>query len=644
MTAARRLEIVLNSHRMVKTIVVLVILSLWLCPIDVMAQGKQPVATVSISVTDSHQEIVGDREVVLQQAIDQAHAECFEDNCFPSAKQCATCHPQHYREWSVSPHSYAQLSPVFNAMSNKLNKLNSGTLGDFCIRCHTPTGMALNEPLNTSNLNRHPTSREGVTCITCHRINQAWGKGAGRQALVPGDVHQAVYGPIGSNVLNQVLSNPDKFGVLKTKKADDVRGRDIHKVSHRFFQITTSGFCGSCHDVFAPNGFRLEDAFSEFKQSPSARIHGHNCQDCHMGAVPGEAKGYTDGPAAVVGNVSTASRKHTNHMMIGPDYPVIHRGLFPHHPEAIREDGAVDLIDQATSGAITESGLATMREWLCFDDAAGWGTESFEKTVTDNSYFPHPWDNKQKRLKARQILNEQYQLLAEATIARLQLLRAGYHLGQIEFHRSDCEQVEFGIDLRNGTPGHGVPTGFDAERMVFLRVHVWDPTGRMVFQSGDLDPNGDVRDSHSLYVHNGEIPLDRNLVSLQSRFVTRNIRGGEREQILNVPYSLDPLPYTRPATRAFTVLGRPIGARKHKQNIEVDGGIDARYELKGKQITGAGTYTVRVQLIAGMVPVNLVHEISDVGFDYGMSAKQLARAIVDGHLVVHERISQVRVK
>jgi len=589
-------------------------------------------------------EVNRDQKVVLQQAIDQAHAACFENNCFPSAKQCATCHPQHYREWSVSPHAYAQLSPVFNAMSNKLNKLNSGTLGDFCIRCHTPVGMALNEPLNTSNLNRHPTSREGVTCVTCHRINQAWGKGAGRQALVPGDVQQAVYGPIGSKILNQVLANPDQFGVLKTKKAADVRGRDIHKASHRFFQITTSGFCGTCHDVFAPNGFRLEDAFSEFKQSPSAKIHGHNCQDCHMGAVPGEAKGYTFGPAAVVGNVSTASRKHTNHMMIGPDYPVIHRGLFPHHPEAIREEGQIDKLDEVTGGAVFQSGLATMREWLCFDDAAGWGTSEFEKTVTPETSFPSPWDNKQKRLKARQILNEQYQLLAEATIARLQILRAGYHLGQIEIHQADCEELEFGIDLRNGTPGHGVPTGFDAERMVFLRVHVWDPTGKMVFQSGDLDPNGDVRDSHSLYVHNGEIPLDRNLVSLQSRFVTRNLRGGEREQVLNVPYSIDPLPYTRPATRAFTVLGRPIGARKHKQNIEVEGGIDARYELKGKQITGPGAYTVRVQLIAGMVPVNLVHEISDVGFDYGMSAQQLARAIVDGHLVVHERISQVRVK
>lgn len=69
-----------------------------------------------------------------------------------------------------------------------------------------------------------------------------------------------------------------------------------------------------------------------------------------------------------------------------------------------------------------------------------------------------------------------------------------------------------------------------------------------------------------------------------------------------------------------------------------------RYWLADNQITCRGEYTVRVQLIAGMVPVNLVHEISDVGFDYGMSAQQVARAVVNGHLVVHERISKVRVK
>ena len=130
---------------------------------------------------DSSAEIAAEEKAsLLEQAIDLSHAALFKDNCFPSAKECAACHPQHYREWSVSPHAYAQLSPVFNAMSNKLNALTAGTLGDFCIRCHTPVGMALSEPISGTNLDRHPASREGVTCITCDRINQTWGKGSGR--------------------------------------------------------------------------------------------------------------------------------------------------------------------------------------------------------------------------------------------------------------------------------------------------------------------------------------------------------------------------------------------------------------------------------------------------------------------------------
>ncbi len=583
----------------------------------------------------------GTRTAALELSIDQAHADLFKNECFPSAKKCATCHPQHFREWSVSPHAYAQLSPVFNAMSNKLNEMNSGTLGDFCIRCHTPVGIALGESVTDSNLNRHPTSREGVTCVVCHRVNQAWGKGAGRLALVPGDLQQPVYGPDGNEILKQVLANPDRFGVLKAHDVPDVRGRDIHGKSHRFFQLTTPGFCVTCHDVFAPNGFRLEDAFSEYKSSPSARIHGHTCQDCHMGAFPGEPKGYSCAPAAVVGNVSTPPRKHTNHMIIGPDYSVVHRGLFPIHLTAIREEYEVDSIDQATDGEVQEKGLATMREWLQFDDAAGWGTQAFEANVQENSWFPPPWNNRLKRIKARHILEEQYELLAEATQARLQILKVGYRLGQIEVLDCDRDGIDFQIELSNGTPGHGVPTGFDAERLVILRVHVWAPNGQMVFQSGDLDPNGDVRDSHSFYVHNGELPLDRHLVSLQTRFLTRNLRGGEREQVLNVPFSLDPLPYIRPATRPFTVLGRPIGARKHKQNIEPSGSRLAEYCLKGRQVPCPGTYTIRVQLIAGMVPVNLVHEVSSAGFDYGMSARQVAKGVVDGHLVVHERTGTV---
>jgi len=570
---------------------------------------------------------------IVNYAVDQAHAKCFEDGPFPSAKKCAQCHPQHFREWSVSPHAYAQLSPVFNAMSNRLIQLSSGTLGDFCIRCHTPVGMALNEEINISNLHRGVTSREGVSCVVCHRINQSWGKGSGRQALVAGDINQVVYGSLGSEILEEVLSNPDKFGVLQTEPRTDIRARDVHATSYRFFQLTTSGFCGTCHDVLAPNGFRLEDAFSEYKTSPSATIDGHSCQDCHMGKTPGKAEGYSIGPAAKVGSEETRPRKHTSHMMIGPDYPIIHRGLFPHHKTAIREEGA----DQ------TDTGLATMREWLYFDDAAGWGSHKFEVNYAKNVKFPAPWNDPVMRKKARRILNDQYKLLNESSLRRLQLLQAGYHLGKIQFKKAGRRELKFGVQVSNITRGHSVPTGFDAERIVFLRTMVWNANNRLVFQSGDLDPNGDLRDNHSLYVHNGQLPLDRQLFSLQSRFITRNIRGGEREQVVNVPYSLDPLPYIRPATRPFNVLGRPIAARKHKQNIEVNGCRTATYKLDCRQLIGPGPFTVRVQLIAGMVPVNLIHVITPGGFDYGMSAKDVADGVVEGHQILYEEVETIDV-
>ena len=92
---------------------------------------------------------------------------------------------------------------------------------------------------------------------------------------------------------------------MKTGGEDPaVRRHEIHREAVPFFQITTPGFCGSCHDVFAPNGFRLEDAFSEFKTSPAAREKRQTCQDCHMGVVPGKACGYAVAPAARLGNAS----------------------------------------------------------------------------------------------------------------------------------------------------------------------------------------------------------------------------------------------------------------------------------------------------------------------------------------------------
>lgn len=541
------------------------------------------------------------------------HASLFLEGRFPSATTCRTCHPDHYREWSVSAHAYAQMSPIFNAMHGTILKLTNGTNGDFCIRCHTPVGMNLNEPVFMSNIDRHPTSREGVTCIACHRVDKAYGKVSGRLAIVEGDIFDPIFGPQGNEELKHVIES----GEYRVNTERGKAGRAIHTDVVKLDQMTTSGFCATCHDVNLVNGFRLEEAFSDFKTSPASK-NGISCQDCHMGKEPGKPSGYEIAPAAIVGGKPTRPRKRTNHMFVGPDYSVIHAGIFPHNPNA--------------------SEMATIREWLTYDYEAGWGTDQFEHKLPDGYKFPARWTSADDRYDAREIIEDNLALLNETEKERKLILQEGYRLGDIIIDRSDIKGIKFKVQVSNGTDGHSVPTGFDAERLVFLQVTITDAAGKVVFKSGDLDPNGDVRDSHSLYVHDGELPRDKYLYSLQSRFVVRMVRGGEREQVLAVNYSPNPLPFLRPSTSSTVLLGRPVGVRKHRQVLPPLASDWPKYEVKRFQLRDyKPPYTANIKLIAGMVPVNLVNEIKDVGFDYGMTAREVAEGVVAGHLVLWER-------
>jgi len=204
--------------------------------------------------------------------------------------------------------------------------------------------------------------------------------------------------------------------------------------------------------------------------------------------------------------------------------------------------------------------------------------------------------------------------------------------------------LTFKIPVRNGTDGHNVPTGFDAERLVWLQVTVSDQTGKVIFKSGDLDPNGDLRDSHSSYVHNGELKLDKYLFNLQSKFLTRNLRGGEREQVLAVNYSSDVTPFVRPFTRSLMLTGQPAGARKHRKTIPPLTERTAVYKVTGAQLGGATAVTVDYKLMSAAVPVNLVAEVADVGFDYGMSAREVADNLVQGHQVIWEKQQSIELQ
>jgi len=541
------------------------------------------------------------------------HLKLFVENRYPSAATCAVCHPKQYREWSVSQHAYAQLSPVYLSLSNRINQLSNGSNGDFCLRCHSPVGANLGESPFASNLDRHPTSREGITCVVCHRVNKAYSKVSGRIALVEGGLTEPVFGPTGNKGTRNVLSKPEKFRVVTNP---DEPGRQIHTKAKVFQQIKTSAFCGTCHDVTLFNGFRLEEAYSEYRVSPAA-ARGITCQDCHMGKIQGKPSGYERGPAAVIGDQPTQARKLASHLFSGPDYSLIHPGLFPHNEEA--------------------AAFKTMREWLMFKHKKGWGTDKFEKNIPKSYKFPKAWESVDDRYDAREILNKQFKLLDFARIKRLEVLRNGFILGDVFTDKADKNGLAFRVQIRNGTDGHNVPTGFTGERLIWLETTVRDRDGKVVYRSGDRDPNGDLRDGHSSYIHAGKIKRDVDLFSLQSIFVTQNGRGGEIEHVIPIPYPTFALPRVLPSTSSLVFTGEPATERNHKKGIEPNGVRWASYSVSPDKLTGKPPYKVHVRLLAQPVPVNLLLAIQKVGFDYGMTAKELADDLIAGTQVLWEK-------
>ncbi|WP_419191795.1 multiheme c-type cytochrome [Engelhardtia mirabilis] len=544
---------------------------------------------------------------------ERSHAELLERDPFPSARQCATCHERHYREWSASPHAYAQISPTYNAYQALLVNATNGTLGDFCVRCHTQVGMTLGEPIAASNAARSEVAVEGITCVVCHRVSTSYGKNSGRFALESGDIFEPIYGPRADDELRRVLGDPATYRRVVTDS--DSPGRRIHAEARQMPQIQRSAFCGRCHDVRLVDGFRLEDAFSEYKQSPAAE-RGESCQDCHMGPIPGVPSRYEDQPAAIIGDQPTAPARRTNHMFAGPDAPLVHPGIFPHNPEA--------------------AALASPQEWLQFDYAAGWGTDEFEDAWPDDSEFPERWASADERYDAREVLETQLGLRREAYERGTTLLRNGYRLGEIR-DLGAGDGLAFELRVENASDGHSAPTGLIAERLVFLQIVVTNADGEVVFRSGDLDPDGDLRDRHSAWVQAGHMERDEQLFNLRSPFVVRNLHGSEREQIVPANYSFDPLVFVRPSPTPSMLMGGVPGVRIQKRNIEIGGYRVARYSVPAEMLQGAGPYHVRAQLVSGQLPVHLIRAMQSVGFEWGLSGEKLAQELVANYRVLHVR-------
>ncbi|RUO98498.1 multiheme c-type cytochrome [Hyphomicrobium sp.] len=508
-----------------------------------------------------------------------------DEALYPTAAQCGGCHKQIYEEWSSSQHAYASISPMFHKFEQKFQKLTQGTVGTFCVRCHQQVGTQLGEAREAPLWARSQISREGVTCITCHRVKEQYGKVNGERRVEPGKIYEPVYGSGQKSVINKVLANKDTYSV---KTAPDGRGNDIHKGMITNDQITKSEFCVSCHQVAVNLGIKLEIVWDQYRDSP-ARKAGISCQDCHMGKVPGQPKGYATAPSAIVGGKEiNPGRKHANHRFIGPGYSIAHPGIFPHNTKA-----------QAYS----------VEDWLTFDWRGGWGTAKFEDKVAAGKIkakFPKRWADALDREDAREIIEENLKKLDERDKLRRQVMENSSNVDgpYIAGTPRIGADLAFSFKIKNTNTGHNLPSGsLGAQPQLWVNVALVDPDGQNIWESGYVDSNGDMADLHSLDVAAGRIDTDQMLVHFQTKFLTTNVKGTDREMYLPVNFDIDPLPQLRPPSIPTTVLNHPPLVRMENHSLTPLGMREATYQVPGNLITKPGKYRLAFRMRSRAEPI-----------------------------------------
>jgi hypothetical protein len=513
------------------------------------------------------------------------HAKVMEDDKYPSASKCKTCHAQIYDEWRSSNHAYAGISPMFHKFEQKISEL-APTIGSFCVRCHMGVGTTQGEDRAMPLWKRSQVSREGVTCISCHRVKEEYSKVNGERRIEPGSIHDPVYGPFGGDGVAEAVKNPGKYRVATNNEA---RGTKIHNSAIKFEQISTSEFCVSCHQVAVNLGIKLEVVWDQYRSSP-AREQGITCQDCHMGKTPGKADGYATGPAArLPGNQTVnANRKHSNHAFYGPGYPIAHPGVFPHNENAEKWG---------------------MEDWLKFDYRAKWGSEEFEAAVKSGKLkvnFPKAWSDAADRASAWEVVQENLEAIEKKKVQRKQVMENGSRIDGPFFVSglTAGEPLRFSYKVTNTDPGHNLPSGsLGAQPEIWLNVALIGPDGKRLWESGYLDSNGDMADLHSLDVRAGKVPHDDQLFNLQTKFLTTNVKGTEREMYLPVNFDVDQLPFLRPAAQPVSVMNHPPFVRMEQRSIPPLGSKVAKYRVPAELVKAPGKYRLAVRLRSRAEPI-----------------------------------------
>lgn len=387
---------------------------------------------------------------------------------------CASCHADHYEEWSGSMHAYASEDPLFLAMNARAQREDA--LGDFCVKCHAP--VAVNEGMTKDGLNLAdlPQQLKGVTCYFCHSADSVEG-------MHDNPVHLSADNVMRAGIADP-LPNPahaSQYSALQDRSS-----------------LGSADLCGSCHDIRNQHGVNVERTFSEWRGSAFAQAPGGTtCGQCHMA----QSKEITLA-ASVPG--AKARRTHAH------DFPAVDLAVsdFPHQKE--QRASVQQLLDTTLQSALCVRGVATQKNLVIVLDnvAAGHDWPSgvahdrrawvevtayqgdqlvYQSGVVPAGESPDPMNDPDLWLLRDCGYDDQGKHVAmfwEATGIESNLLP-----GQLTFDVSDRRFYQ--THVYRSYPQAGGTLGVNVDR-VSMQVHL-SPVGLDVadglIESGDLDPS-----------------------------------------------------------------------------------------------------------------------------------------------------------
>jgi hypothetical protein len=106
-----------------------------------------------------------------------------------------------------------------------------------------------------------------------------------------------------------------------------------------------------------------------------------------------------------------------------------------------------------------------------------------------------------------------------------------------------------------------------------------------------------------LEVAAGTVPFDDQIFNLQTKFLTTNVKGTDREMYLPVNFDIDQRPLLRESNVPTTVLNHPPFVRMEGRSIPPLGHRYAKYKVPAKLITRPGKYKLSVRMRSRAEPI-----------------------------------------